>query len=298
MKKEIPSDVPDLRAMSLMLLLALFWGGNSPAVKIALRDIPPFILAALRFTLAAVAIWAWAISKNIPVALKSDEFLSLGILGIIFAAQIITFTIGTDLSLAGRAALLINTHPLFVALLAHFFILSDRLTIRKVIGLIVAFFGVVSIFRENFISDNSSYMLGDMVLLLSAILLGTQTVYVKKIVQGINPIKLLAWQMNFGLIQFYAMSFIFEKPSEWNVTWSATGALAYQGLIVGAFCFLTWTTLLKKYSASRMSAFLFMTPIFGAISSSLILGEEVTLWFSIGIVMVAAGIYIVNSVKS
>lgn len=297
MKKDIPSETPNLKIMPLILLLALFWGGNSPAVKIALRDMPPFILAALRFTLAAIAIWAWVILRKIPIAISSDEFQSLGILATIFAAQIITFTVGTHLSLAGRAALLINTHPFFVALLAHFFIPSDRLTIKKIIGLIVAFVGVATIFRENFISGNPSYLLGDLILLLSSVILSIQTIYVKKVVQKINPIKLLTWQMSFGLILFYATAFIFEGPSQWHVTWNVVGALAYQGLIVGTFCFLTWTTLLRKYSASRISAFLFMTPVFGVILSSLILGEKVTLWFGIGLTLVAAGIYIVNSSK-
>lgn len=298
MKKEIPSEALDLKAMLLITLLALFWGGNSPAVKIALRDMSPLILAGLRFTLAAIAIWIWAISRRSQLALKPDELLPVGILGMILAAQISAFTIGTHLSLANRGVLLINTHPFFVAVLAHFFIPSDRLTVRKVVGLLVAFFGILLFFRENFVAGNTSYLLGDLILVISAMLLAIQSIYVKKVVQRINPIKLLLWQITFALIPFYAMSFIFEEPSQWKMTWNVAGALMYQGVIVGGFCYFTWTTLIKKYSASKMSAFMFTTPIFGVALSFLILGEEISLWFGVAIVLVASGIYIVNSAKS
>jgi len=298
LKTEIESKALELKAMSIITLLALFWGGNSPAMKIALENMPkPFLLAGLRFTLAVIAILGWAISKKVNLSIRTHEFLPLGILGIILAAQISTFNIGTNLSLAGRAALLINTHPFYVAVLTHFFIPSDRLTIRKIIGLLIAFLGIFLFFRDSFISDKS-YLLGDIILFISAVILAIQAVYVKRVVQGINPVKLLFWQMIFALIPFYVMSFIFESGLQGNITFSVAGALIYQGIIVGAFCFVTWTTLLKKYSASKISAFLFMTPIFGAFLSFLILGEEITFWFSVAIVLVAVGIYIVNSSKN
>lgn len=297
-KKEIPSEALDLRAISLIMLLALFWGGNSPAMKVALRDMQPFILAGLRFTLGAAAIWAWAFSRGLPLALKSGELVPLLILGMSFAAQISTFNIGTHLSLAGRASLLLNAHPFFVAVLAHLFIPSDRLTVRKVGGLLIAFLGIFLVFRENLIAGNRSYMLGDLILLLSALILGIQTVYTKRVVQRMDPVKLLVWQMSFALIPFYAMSLIFEDPARWRITWNVTGALIYQGMIVGTFCFITWTSLLRRYSASKIAAFLFATPIFGVALSWLILGERITPWLGAGTVFVATGIYIVNSAES
>lgn len=114
--------------------------------------------------------------------------------------------------------------------------------------------------------------------------------------QEIEPVKLLAWEMSFALIPFYLMSFIFERHLSGSLTLSLVGALAYQGLIAGTFSFLTFTTLIKKYSASIISAFLFMTPIFGAFLSFLLLKEEISLWFILAVAFVAMGIYIVNSV--
>jgi len=223
------------------------------------------------------------------------EILPLATLGIISAAQISTFNIGTNFSLAGRSALLTNTHPFFVAVLTHFFIPNDRLNLKKIIGLMVAFFGVFLFFRDSFISKNSAYLLGDIILFVSAMIVAIRTVYVKTVVQKIDAIKLLAWEMSFALIPFYLMSLIFERHLPGNLTWSLVGALTYQGLIAGTFGFLTFTTLIKKHSASIISAFLFMTPIFGAFLSFLILKEEISFWFILAVAFVAIGIYIVNS---
>lgn len=298
MRKEIPSEGLDLKAISLIMLLSLLWGGNSPAMKIALRDMQPFILAGLRFTLAAMAVWGWAIYKGIPLSLKRGELSSLIVLALFFAAQISTFNIGTHLSLASRASLLINTHPFFVALMAHLLIPSDKLNLRKVIGLLVAFSGVALIFRDSLIPSGRFHLLGDLILVLSAFILGAQTIYTKRLVQDMAPIKLLAWQMSFALIPFYLMSLLFEDPSGWRVSGSVVGMLIYQGMLVGFFCFITWTTLLRRYSASKIAAFLFATPIFGVILSWLILGDKLTLWLGGGTALVAAGIYIVNSAES
>ncbi|HID55371.1 TPA: DMT family transporter [Candidatus Poribacteria bacterium] len=295
MKKKIPSEGLDLRAISLIMLLSLLWGGNSPAMKIALRDMQPFILAGLRFTLAVMAVWGWAIYRGIPLSLKKGELLPLIILALFFAAQISSFNVGTHLSLASRASLLINAHPFFVALMAHFFIPSDRLTFRKALGLLIAFSGVALIFRESIIPSGRDHLLGDLILLLSAFILGAQTVYTKRVVQDMAPIKLLAWQMGFALIPFYLMSLLFEDPSGWRISGSVVGMLIYQGILVGFFCFITWTTLLRRYSASKIAAFLFATPIFGVALSWLILGDKLTVWLGAGTALVAAGIYIVNS---
>ena len=298
MRKEIPSESLDLKAISLIMLLSLFWGGNSPAMKIALRDMQPFILAGLRFTLAAAAVWGWAIYRRIPLSPRPSELPPLIILSLCFAAQISTFNLGTHLSLASRASLLINTHPFFVALMAHFFIPSDRLTFRKVVGLLIAFSGVALIFRESIISGERSHLMGDLILVLSALILGAQTVYTKRVVQDMAPIKLLSWQMSFALIPFYLMSFLFEDPAGWRISGSVVGMLMYQGILVGFFCFITWTTLLRRYSASKIAAFLFATPVFGVILSWSILGDKLTIWLGAGTMLVAAGIYIVNSAES
>ena len=289
----IPSEGLDLKALGVLTALALFWGGNSVAMKIALRYMEPFILAGLRFTISLAGVIAWAKLRGVGLRARADELPHLIALGVCFTAQISTFNIGTDLSLASRSSLFINTHPFFVAILAHFLIPTDRLRPVKVLGLASAFLGVFLTLRENLLSS-TSYMRGDLILILSALILGVQSIYTKRIVQRVDPAKILAWQMGVGVVLFYLLSLIFEEPGGWRVSGELILAVAYQGLLVGIFCFLIWVTLLRRYSASKLSAFLFTTPIFGVMLSRLILGERLSLWLGAGAALVGLGIYLVN----
>ena len=290
---ELPSENVTLKPALLLLLLACLWGGNAVAVKIALRDTRPFMLAGLRFALGALTIGFWGIFSKIDLKPQREEISYLVILSLIFAAQICTFTFGMDLTLAGRASVFINTYPFFVAVLAHFSISNDRLNIRKMVGLLLAFSGMFLVFRDK-IGIDSARVMGDSLVLVSAFLLGAQAVYVKRLVQRINAYKLLFWEMILGLVPFFGLSLIFERSSPHSISLNLILALLYQGIAVAGFCFAAWTLLLKRHSASKLSAFLFATPLFGVGLSSMILHEAVTSYLIIGAILVALGIYVVN----
>ena len=289
----LPDETANAKVVLLILLLACLWGGNAVAVKIGLEDMRPFMLAGLRFTLGALVIGIWAGLNRIDLKPHRGEISYLIILSLIFAAQICTFTLGVDATLAGRASLFINTHPFFVAVLAHFFISNDRLSIKKVSGLILAFLGVFVVFRDR-IGNDGSQMMGDCLVLVSGFLLGALGVYTKRLVQRINAYKLLLWEMILGLIPFFGLSLIFERSSPHNISLNLILAIMYQGIVVAGFCFVTWTLLLKRHSASKLSAFLFATPLFGVGLSSLMLHEPITPYLIVGAILVAAGIYVVN----
>lgn len=292
----LPSENISAKAALLLLLLALFWGGNAVAVKIALRDMRPFILAGLRFSVAVSIISLWSILNKVSLRPKRGEISYLIILSLIFAGQIGTFTLGVDLTQAGRASLFINTHPFFVAILAHFFIPNDKLSIKKLLGLLLAFFGVVTIFRDKIGLDSSRFT-GDVLILISGFLLGVLGIYTKRLVQSINVYKLLFWQMLFALPIFFLLGIIFEGSAPYTISLRLVLSLLYQGAVVGGFCFVAWTLILKRFSASKASAFLFATPLFGVTLSNIILQEPVTLYLVIGAILVAAGIYLVNRGK-
>lgn len=292
-KSGFPSENITVKAALLILLLAFLWSGNAVAAKIALRDTRPLVLAGLRFSLAALAIGLWGLFNRIDLIPGRGEIPHLIMLSLLFAVQICTFTLGVDLTLAGRASLFINTHPFFVAVIAHFFIPNDKISIKKSLGLILAFCGVFIIFRDK-IGLNGSRVTGDGLMLTSGFLLGALGVYVKRLVQRINAYKLLFWQMVFALPLFFGLGLIFEGSSSHTLTLNLALAILYQGMVVGGFCFVVWTLILKRFSASKASAFMFATPLFGVGLSNLILREPITSYLIIGAALVAGGIYVVN----
>ena len=281
------------KVLSLVLIVACLWGGNAVAMKVALRDMPPFILAGFRFAFGALIIWLWSKFKNIDVKIQRQDVFSLIILSLLFAAQICTFNLGTKYTTAGRSSVLINVNPFFIAILAHFFIPNDRLSIRKVIGFILASLGIYVVFRDK-IETSEPHVLGDVIMLSSGFLFSILTIYTKKLMQRMGVYKILLWQMVFGLVPFFGLSLIFERSARHTVNLELIIALLYQGGLVASVAFIIWTTLLNRYNASKISAFLFATPLFGIGLSAIILHEAITIYLLAGALLVAVGIYVVN----
>ncbi len=92
----------------------------------------------------------------------------------------------------------------------------------------------------------------------------------------------------------FLLSLIFEGSWEFALGGSVIAAVLYQGLIVAGFCFIIQTTLLRRYVASRLTVFGFITPVAGVILSNLLLSERISLGLVASLILVAAGITIVN----
>lgn len=285
---------PDASIIALVLLLALLWGGNSVAIKIGLQDIPPLALAGFRFIIGLIAVTGWALWQRVRIRMEPGEFVPLIYISVIFLFQIIALNVGTHYTTSSRSIVLNSTYPLFTTLLAHFMVQGDRLTVAKVVGILLAFVGVTVTFRESLNLGSNEYLVGDIVVLLSGLLLGLRVVTTKVLVQSIHPYRLLIWSMLLTLPWFFILSLIFEQGWEYRVSFSSVTAIFYQGLVVAGFCFVAWTSVLRHYKASRLVVLFFATPLFGVVLSNLLLDEPLGLELISGAVLVAAGIYLVN----
>ena len=159
--------------------------------------------------------------------------------------------------------------------------------------MLVSFAGVLIIFSEALFAGSGS-LRGDMIALLSCILLGLRQVVTKRMVQGINPVKLVFWQSLFSIPAFILINRLFERDFTLKITPGITAALLYQGLVVAGLCFLLMASLLRRYNTSAVSSFSFFTPLVGVLLSGLLLSEPLSPRLVLSLVLIAAGIVIVN----
>ena len=274
--------------VAVALLLAALWGGTATAIKVGLRDLPALLLAGLRFSIGALLVYSWARAQRASLRLQPGEAAPILLLALVFAAQIATFNWGTDLTQAGRSTLILNSYPLWVLLMAHVFVPGDRLSAAKVAGAVCAFLGLAIVFSESFGAASGS-LAGDLMVLLSALLLAAQVVMVNRMVRAIDPNRLLLWQMLFSLPVYFLGSALLGERVE-HLSLPGVLALLYQGVMVAGVCFIVWTALLKSYSPSRLSVILFTTPLFGIVLSRMVLGEPVSPHLGAGGLLVALGI--------
>ena len=292
-RSTVISEEPHGKIIALSLLLAFLWGGNSPSIKVGLQDFRPMALAFFRFVIGLVVVGGWSLFRRVSLGLQRGELSRLMLLTLIFILQIICLNTGTQLTTASRSTIFINVYPFFTALFAHFWIPGERLSVLKTLGIIVAFSGVFITVAPN-LGEGETSILGDVLVLVSGCFLGLRVVVTKLLVQAIHPYRLLVWYLSLSLPCYAVLSLLLEYGAPMQLTLASAAALLYQGGVIAGFCFLAWTAVLERYSASKLVVLFFATPLSGVLFSHLVLGDELTLSLLIGAILVAGGIYLVN----
>ena len=291
----------DATSASLVLLTAALWGGTPVAIRFASDVVPPVTMAGLRFVIATGFMLIWCRWERTGLRLNRNQLMwALGLAVILFL-QISTFNIGVALSNSSHGAMLINTFVFWVVALEHFVTRSDRLTGRKLAGLIVAGAGVGLILTvdqadgSDLESIDVPSVVGDLVLILSAVLLAIRITYTKHALLKMETGKLIFWQDLLGVGLFLAYGMLGESFRLADLTSAAMWGLLYQGVVVAGFCFAMHARLLRKHSASQLAVFSFMTPLFGVLLASLLRSDRLSAWLLVSAICVALGIYLVNT---
>ena len=280
----------DLKAGLFLLFLATLWSGNAIAIKFGLQYAPALRQGWMRFILGSLVILGWAIYTRADLRIRKREWSPLLSLSILFSVQIITMNLGIKYTTAGHATVLLMTASIWIVVLSHFFIPGDRFAPTRFLGILVSYLGIAVISADGLRdSGGENLILGDVLTVISAVLLGARQVYNAKLVSTIHPAKMLVFQAAFGSVVFAIGSQMLE-PKPWIWAWGLLGSLAYQGLLIAGFGFLASLLMFKYYYPSRITAIGLTQPVLGIILAWIILGEEPTwlLWVGGALVMFGA----------
>jgi len=283
----VPLDV----AATALLLYAL-WGANPVAVKVALVTLPPIGVAALRFALAGAGLAAWCALRREPLLPSAREAPLLAVNGLVFCMQIATFYLGLSWSSASHGAVLVNSFPIFVAIFAHFYLAGDRLSAGTALGVALGFAGVAVTFFDRWGRASPTMLQGDLLFVASAVLVGAQNTYFKSIIGRVSSYKIIFAQMTICLPAYFTYSVLAEGLLTARPDALALAAVAYQGIVIGAFGFMAWAVLVRRVAVSRLTVFGFSVPVWGVILSHLFLGEPLTGKLVAGMALVVVGIAI------
>lgn len=280
-------------AAALALFIFALWGANTLAIKVSVEAVPPLAAAAIRFTLGLGFIVGTARLRGVSLRPAPGEWRALALLSLVFLVQIGALNTGTKLTSAVRSTVFLAAHPLCVALFAAWMIPGDRLRPARTAGLLLAFTGVVATFAEG-LTGTTARLLGDSLIVLSAVLLGLRLVMLKRLVQQTPLFRALAWQAGLAVPLFALASLGFERGLWQPVEARHVGSLLYQGLVIAGFCFCVNAWLYEHHRASEVAAWTFTTPLWGVLFCALILGDAVTVWVALGVGLVALGIAVAS----
>jgi len=286
----------DSRAVGLLLGCCLFWGFQQVLVKATISEVPPVFQAALRFTGATFLLWLWCRWRGVRL-LERDGSLLPGLLaGALFALEFACLYAGLQFSAASRLTVFLYTAPFWVAVLLPLFVTAEKLRPLQWLGLALAFAAVVFALREGLgAASQPNQWRGDWLALAAGMFWGLTTVVIRssRLAQA-TPEKLLFYQVGVSTVTLPLLSLLLGERWVWTFSTFASSSLLLQ-TVVGAFAsYLAWMWMLGRYPATKISAFVFLTPVFALLFGALWLHEPVTLNLIAALSMVTGGIVLVN----
>ena len=285
----------DALAIALTVALCLTWGFNQVAVKLAIHDIPPLIQCAVRSVAAALLVAAWAKFRGIPL-LKRDGTLWPGIAaGTLFALEFLLIYRGLLFTTATRAVLFIYLAPFFVVVGARWLVPGDHFQLAQWLGLLLSFVGIVVAFGLPTPAADPRQVVGDAMMVGAALGWAATTLTIKaSALNRVSAEKTMLYQLIVSAPLLAIGAWAFGEHIDATPSALALGALAWQAIWVVSVTYVIWFALIVRYSASRLSAFTFLTPLFGVAAGHLVLDEPLTLPFALAVALVAAGLVLVN----
>lgn len=285
---------PSVSPYILLLLVALFWAGNSVLARWIRLDVPPIGLSFWRWALAGAVLlpFVWRDMVRIWPLVRSNpgQILLLSILGV---TNYNTFLyLGLQTTTASNAVLLLSVMPLVIILFSRL-MLGVPVSLRQSLGIVASMAGVAIIVAKGETGrlldlDLSS---GDLWVLAGVVSWSAYSVLLKRRPAGFDGYPLLGYTIVIGLV-FIAPFYLWEIGTGLRVTLSAVTLLSvvYVALFASILAYLFWNHAVEQVGPNRAGQFVHLIPVFGTLMSVFLLGERLYLYHLAGILLVAAGI--------
>ncbi len=275
----------------LIVFGQLIAGGTFPVAKIALDSFDPFTLAFTRFLLASTVMLAVARISGQLRHIERGDWSKLFLIGFLAVpANQLLFLYGLKYTTAGRSALYYGATPVFVFLLALWY-LKEKATWRKVAGIAISFAGVAIILRAG--RFDADILFGDVLVILAVIAWAAYTILGKPLIQKYGALTMTAWALAIGTAQYLPFGAYFAAKFDY-ATVSSTGwaALLYIAILTSVIAYTIWYWALGKMEASKLAIFQNLQPVIAAILAVLLVGETLGLDFYLGGAMVILGVFL------
>lgn len=284
----------DMRAILMGLAFALMWSSAFTSARMIVADAPPLTALAFRFLISGLIGVSIAAAMGQTARLTRQQWRSTIIFGICQNALYLGFNfVAMQWVEASVAAIVASTMPLLVALAGWLFF-HERLRPLGYVGLVVGFLGVATIMSAHI--SGGINMTGLIYCGLGVLALTFATLSVRGASSGGNLLMIVGLQMLIGAAALAVIAFATES---WDVNWTPRLGLAfaYTTLVPGLLATWVWFKLVERIGAVRAAAFHFLNPFFGVATAAILLGESLTRWDLIGVVIIAAGILAVQMAR-
>ena len=283
----------------LFVILGFMWGSSYLFIKIGVdAGLAPITLITLRllfgFLLLATVV---AIARE-PLPRNPRTYGHLIVMGAVNIAIPFSLITWAELTVDSALAAILNAAvPLFVILIAAVFLRDERITVNRLVGLIVGFIGVVILVGFDPGKVASGNLAGEIALVGSTFSYACGAVYAKRNIHGLRPMIPAIFQVGFALAMVTVLAFVFERPIDLisHIKPEAIFAVVWLGILGSGLAYLVFFRILGRWGATRTSMVAYLLPVYGIALGALVLHEHVDLRLLIGTVLVIGGVALVNS---
>ncbi|MFW6320803.1 MAG: DMT family transporter [Halohasta sp.] len=285
------------RSLARFLLVSLFFGGTFVAAKAGQADVPPLLLVALRFDIAAVLLLGYVAltrprSEWLPRTGRDvAAILAAGVLAIGLANGLLF--VGQGSVSSGVGAILFALVPIFAPLFAGVLLSDERLSTAGAVGTLVGLLGVGLVIDVRPASLLETFDGGAMVVLAGAVSLAVGTVVIRRADASLSSTVRTAWALPVSALVCHGLSFgVGESPAAAEWTLGAVVSIAYLSVFAGAVAYILYFSLLDDVGATRSSLVFYVSPVVATLGGWLLLGESLsaTTITGFGVVVLGFGI--------
>jgi len=268
------------------IMVAVIWGGGFLFAKVAIEHFPPILLMAMRFTVTAlVLVWFVPIPKQ-----QLGRLFWVALIGAAIQYSL-TFT-GLKHLYASTAIIVVQLEVPFAVLIAVVF-LKDRVELIKIVGMALAFVGVVIIAGEPRLEGDLFWV---MMVAAGAFTWAIGQVMIKTL-GPVGGFTLIAWLAVFAAPQLYLASWLVEDQQVEAIhtaTWVVWATVVYLGVVMTAVGYAMWYHLLGMYPVYQVAPFLLLLPVTTVLGGVLLLDETLTARLIVGGLLAIGGVAIIN----
>ncbi len=279
------------RDLTLILAVVALWGYTFVPIKVALAEVPPFALAALRFLLAAIPVCLFVRAPAMPARAVIGYGLAIGVMqfGLLF--------LGMKLGMpAGLSSLVIQVQVFFTMGLAVLFT-HDRLQRHNIAGAVIAAAGIVALGAYKIAAGASTTFVGFLLVIAAAVGWALGNIIAKRAAgdHGADMFSLVVWSSLVPPLPLALASYVVEGgTAPWfavvhmsAIGWACVLVMSYGATLFG---FASWNRLLHRYPTGLISPFALLIPVSGLASGALFLGESIAVVQALGVGLVLLGL--------
>ncbi|HZI49542.1 MAG TPA: EamA family transporter [Pyrinomonadaceae bacterium] len=281
-----------MKARIVWLILCGIWGSTWLFIKLGLNDLPPLTFAGIRFLFASSILVAIILARGVRWPRKRNEWLVIAVVGWLqFSLNYGLVFWGEQRIPSGLAAVLQSTFPAFGLVIAHFYLPEERITPKKLIGVLLGITGVGIVFSDQLSFAGKAALAGSVALVLSAVCGSYGNVLVKAYGTQIDPFVLAAGQMLCGFPPLLALGIATEgNPFHFHWTLTAVVALAYLIIVGSVIAFTLFYWLVRHMDVINTMLISLVTPVVAMLLGMIVLHEKFNWRLFAGAACIISGI--------